>query len=246
MQPLAIIERACAFNPHYGDVLRQLATRLRGDRLSLTAAHNDLTMANVLIADDGIGIVDWEEAAPACLPLGDTWYALVDALARAMRTTHAAALGELLAGTAPLPPQLARAPESVARALALGDDHAIAGFHACWLRHASNEVRRGELDGRFLEIVRALADGAITWEAGAEASAAISDADPSGRRGSRTSRRTGRPLSARTARAPPMCAPGVRVGGARPHRPAARRWRPRARRSPSAIKSSWLCRAASP
>jgi hypothetical protein len=165
LQPLAIVEHACALNPHYFRVVRELAARLHGDRLPFTAAHNDLTMANVLVAGEGIGIVDWEDAEPACLPLGDAWYALVDALARAMRVTHATALAALLDGSAPLAPRLARAPQTLARRLALGDDHALAGFHACWLHHAANEVRRGELDGRFLQIVRALADGAIAWEA---------------------------------------------------------------------------------
>jgi hypothetical protein len=128
-------------------------------------------MANVLVAEDGIGIVDWEAAAPDCLPLGDVWYALVDALARARRTSHADALAMLMTGDHGLPAHVADAPATLARTLGLTRDQALAAFHACWLGHAANELRRGQTGGPFLEIVHAIGDGAIdpedwAWRAG--------------------------------------------------------------------------------
>jgi hypothetical protein len=124
-------------------------------------------MANVLITRRGVGIVDWEAAAPDCLPLVDVWYALVDALARAQRVSHAEALARVLLGTSAAPAELRRAPAALAITLALTDDQALAAFHACWLGHAANEVRRGELRGPFLAVVRAIAGGSIPWRAAA-------------------------------------------------------------------------------
>jgi hypothetical protein len=164
LDPLAIIERAGVSLAGYRERLHRLAGHLEGGRLPLTAGHNDLTMANVLIDGGGVGIVDWEAASPECLPLADLWYALVDALARAQRLSHPQALARLVSDT----PAAAvwGAPGALARTLALTDDQALAAFHACWLGHAANEVSRSELGGPFLAIVRALADGSIPWHSG--------------------------------------------------------------------------------
>jgi hypothetical protein len=167
LAPLAVIDDSGLSFAGYRDRLHRLAGRLEGGRMPLTAAHNDLTMANVLITRRGVGIVDWEAAAPDCLPLVDVWYALVDALARAQRVSHAEALARVLLGTSAAPAELRRAPAALAITLALTDDQALAAFHACWLGHAANEVRRGELRGPFLAVVRAIAGGSIPWRAAA-------------------------------------------------------------------------------
>jgi thiamine kinase-like enzyme len=58
------------------DAVRELAHDLEGGRVVITAAHNDLTMANVLTSREGIGILDWEAAVADGLPMTDLWYAL--------------------------------------------------------------------------------------------------------------------------------------------------------------------------
>jgi Ser/Thr protein kinase RdoA (MazF antagonist) len=165
LQPLATVANAGVITPRYERSLQQLAARVQGDRLPFTAAHNDLTMANVLIAEDGIGIVDWENAARSGLPLRDLWYALVDALVRAQGISHASGLAQLVLAGRETPRRLAVAPAVLARTLALGEDQALTAFHACWLAHAANEVRRGTMRGPFVEIIRALAEGAVAWDA---------------------------------------------------------------------------------
>jgi hypothetical protein len=165
LAPLAVIDDSGVSLSRYRDRLHCLAGRLEGGRISLTAAHNDLTMANVLVSRRGVGIVDWEAAAPDCLPLVDVWYAVVDALARAQRVSHAEALAGMVLGTSAAPAKLRRAPAALAKTLALTDDQVLAAFHACWLGHAANEVRRGELQGPFLAVVRAIAGGSIPWRA---------------------------------------------------------------------------------
>jgi hypothetical protein len=171
LAPLAVIDGSGVALAGYRDRLHRLAGRLEGDRMALTAAHNDLTMANVLIARGGVGIVDWEAAAPDCWPLVDVWYALVDALARAQRVSHAEAVARVVLGTSAKLEELRRAPAALARRLALTDDQALAAFHACWLGHAANEVSRGELRGPFLAVVRAIAGGSIPWRAAAPSNA---------------------------------------------------------------------------
>jgi hypothetical protein len=144
----------------YRDELLSLARRIQGRPIVLVAAHNDLTMANVLDAGDRIGVFDWEEATPLGLPLTDHWYALADAVSRTRRVTHVEAVEALTLGG---PPALAVAPGELATALGLAVDQAELGFHACWLHHAVSELRRGEQGERFLAIVRAVASGAVRW-----------------------------------------------------------------------------------
>jgi hypothetical protein len=151
--------------PQYAQALRALAERLEGGPLVLTAVHNDLTMANVLDAGEAIGIVDWEEAAPAGLPLRDLWYSLADALARARRLTRADAVEGLVRRTSVAPAALAGAPGVHAAALSLSRDQAKLGFHACWLGHACNELRRGRSDGPYAAVVRRVASARLLWPA---------------------------------------------------------------------------------
>jgi hypothetical protein len=147
----------------YRERLRVLARRIEGGRLVLVAAHNDLTMANLLDAGDRIGVVDWEAAAPSRLPLTDLWYALADGVANAHRVTHADAVEALALGRAPAPDALAAAPGQLARGLSLTPEQAELAFHGCWLNHASNELRRGESDGPFLAVVQAVASRRVSW-----------------------------------------------------------------------------------
>jgi hypothetical protein len=149
----------------YVEALQVLGRRMEGRALVLTAAHNDLTMSNVLIAGDRLGIVDWEQGANDALPLLDLWYALADAVARARRITHAHAVETLVANRARGLAALTRIPAEHARALALSTDQALLAFHACWLHHAANELDRGVQDGPFLEVLRTVAAKRLSWPA---------------------------------------------------------------------------------
>jgi hypothetical protein len=147
----------------YARALAMLAARLQGRGLVLVAVHSDLTMANVLAARPAPAILDWESATAAGLPLADLWYALADGVARAGRVTHASAVEALVTGSAPAPAPLARIPAQHATALRLSVDETILAFHACWLGHADNELRRGLEDRPFAAVVRAIAARRLHW-----------------------------------------------------------------------------------
>jgi hypothetical protein len=168
LAPLEQVAAALSMPPAYRDALQRLAGRLAGHELVLTAAHNDLTMANVLDAGDGIGVVDWEEAAAAGLPLRDLWYALADALARARGLTHAEAVEALVRGAPETPAALAAAPANLSVELSLSRDQSLLGFHACWLAHGADELRRGQSEGPFLAVVRQVASARLLWPDGDE------------------------------------------------------------------------------
>jgi hypothetical protein len=136
--------------------------------LPIVAAHQDLTMSNVLWSrKEGLAIVDWESATPAALPLTDFLYSALDAVmtAHAMENqvdgwracfaggSGAATLVSELSSTllevvpeSPALPQLA--------------------FHATWLHHAANEldVTIPSEPRPFLEIVRQIAADPDRWE----------------------------------------------------------------------------------
>lgn len=59
----------------YVDWLAERSAELSGTTVPLVSAHNDLTMANVLVAGSGsLGVVDWEAARADGLPLTDFFY----------------------------------------------------------------------------------------------------------------------------------------------------------------------------
>jgi len=115
------------------------------------AAHNDLTLANVLVRRGSLAVVDWESAAAHGLPLTDLWYLLADAHARARGVTHATAVQRLLDGGDPAAVREHRA------ALRLTPRQAELAFHACWIMHADDELARGT-SGAFTDVVRAVAE----------------------------------------------------------------------------------------
>jgi hypothetical protein len=154
--PAARVAEAVPFAAPYAAAMRELAARLDGEPLVTVAVHDDLTMSNVLVSSGGLGIVDWEAARGADLPLLDLWYALADGLARARRIDHVSAV-QVLRGDAPdIAPAIEGLPAEHAEALGLSPDQAQLGFHACWLGHADDELRRGA-PGPFVAIVAALA-----------------------------------------------------------------------------------------
>jgi hypothetical protein len=161
--PVGRLVAAGVASEPYARALATLAARLEGRQLVLVAVHGDLTMANVLAAGRAPGIVDWESATAAGLPLIDLWYALADGVAGAARVTHASAVEAVATGTAPAPPALARLPAQHAAALRLSVDETTLAFHACWLGHAENELRRGDKERQFCGVVRAVAALRLLW-----------------------------------------------------------------------------------
>jgi hypothetical protein len=167
LAPLEQVTSAVSTPPAYRDALQRLAGRLEGHELVLTAAHNDLTMANVLVTGDGtIGVVDWESADGASPPLADDWYACADGLARAGGLTHAQAVAQIARRRAPIAAQLATRLDERSSQLGLSADEQLLAFHACWLHHAGNELDRGIRGGAFDAVVRSVAETRLRWPAG--------------------------------------------------------------------------------
>ena len=127
--------------------------------IPLVAAHNDLTAANILV--DGRAapaVVDWEEAEPHALPLGDLVYMVADFFAAVdAYRDRVRAFGDASALTRELV-------ERAARTHALDDAAVQLCISACWLRHAANERRERGADGAaarpFLGILARVAEGA--------------------------------------------------------------------------------------
>ncbi len=132
-----------------------------GSRLCKVAAHNDLTMFNVLLGRGGrLGIVDWEAARGDCLPLTDLPYAAVDAVAAtAHYRDRVAAFEAVYGGRGDHHERIRVLTQRVASGLELTPDVVDLAFHACWLQHAADEISEHglETEGPFVQIVRRLA-----------------------------------------------------------------------------------------
>jgi hypothetical protein len=139
--------------------------RLVGSKVPIVAAHNDLTMANVLGDAAGIrSIVDWEAASIEGLPLTDFRYAVCDAAAAIGKCDRVTAFREcFLKGGA----HRAHVEQSEAalREIVGGPPGWLElCAHAGWLRHAANEQARSSssrFDASFLAIANPLADSAV-------------------------------------------------------------------------------------
>ncbi len=135
---------------------------LLGHKVPLVAAHNDLTMANVLGDSSGIqSVVDWEAADPAGLPLADFHYAVCDAATAIGGGDRLAAFRICFLGDGE-PRRRLRKCETRLRAIAGGPPQWLElCIHAGWLRHAANEQARPSPrpNESFLAIANLLADG---------------------------------------------------------------------------------------
>jgi Phosphotransferase enzyme family len=144
-----LLGRARLLAPHLEGGERYLAAieaRCRaavGAEVPLAAAHNDLTMWNVLVdRRGGLGIVDWEEAEPAALPLRDLFYAAADAVAATRGyADRPATVRECFAPGGAHADAVGALRGSVADAVGLPPAAVELAFHACWLGHAANELR---------------------------------------------------------------------------------------------------------
>jgi hypothetical protein len=138
--------RAVDLAGSYVAELERMGHAAEGRAVKLVAAHNDLTIANVLVARDGrLGVVDWDTAAPRALPLTDLFYAVADAEAATRGFANRSAVTS------------EEHEQRFKDALGLDDAVADLCFHACWLRHAANESLREQQTRPFLEIARMVA-----------------------------------------------------------------------------------------
>ena len=162
-----LLEPAAELAPllEHGDAytlwLRARCRSALGLRLPLVAVHNDLTMRNLLLDERGrLSVVDWECASAQGLPLGDFYYAVVDAVAATdgYRSRVAAARACFTPGGA-YTGLLGRLQAQLVQALALQPLVVELALHACWLSHACREQRQAlpGADRPFLELVAWLA-----------------------------------------------------------------------------------------
>lgn len=161
-EPAARLAPLLGSGAAYLEWLRALGDRAVGSMLPIVAAHNDLTMVNVLLQHElPPGIIDWEMADARGLPLADFCYAAVDAVATARRgSSRAQAFARCFRGETVEARTVWRLIERIRAASDLADDLVPLCFHACWLHHAANEVRRTPAGppGPFLGILRSLAE----------------------------------------------------------------------------------------
>jgi hypothetical protein len=161
LEPARTLEEHLPEAAAYTAWLRELCARLP-PAVPAVAAHNDLTTANVLVAAEGrLAVVDWESARERDLPLRDLVYATVDAhLVSGRFASRTAAFDACYAGRGEEAEAARLQLERQRRALGLDPFAALACFHACWLEHALNDVRRvPAAQSDFVEIVARLARG---------------------------------------------------------------------------------------
>jgi hypothetical protein len=132
---------------------------LEGVRAPAVAVHQDLTMTNVLVEDDRLGVVDWGSARTQGLPLVDFFYTAVDARAAADRyTDRVAALHACFAPDGDWFTRVATLEHRLRQRLDISAELADLAFHACWAQHAANETRRRETGRDFRELAIAARD----------------------------------------------------------------------------------------
>lgn len=140
--------------------LRRLCDRLAGTVAPRVAAHNDLTMYNVLLADGGIGVIDWEGSSSDALPLMDMEYMIVDAVAAVNRyRDRPGAWASCFSDEGPAAKSMTRWRRQSIYRLRLSSDLVEICHHACWLHHACNEATEHAAPEKrpFLEIASEMA-----------------------------------------------------------------------------------------
>jgi len=153
LAPLATLDLPDA----YVQRVRGLCERVAGRTVPLVAAHHDLTTANVLVGD-GLGVVDWDTAEAAALPLTDFFYAVADMRAAADGfADRAASFAAAFAADGTPAADVADLQARLVSTLGLEPDVVELSFHVCWLRHAANEAARNDATRPFGEIVRRIA-----------------------------------------------------------------------------------------
>jgi hypothetical protein len=160
LRPARLLAAAIDPGGAYVARLEHLCAEASGQEVVITAAHNDLSMWNVVVANDGrIGVVDWEAASTRSLPLVDFYYAAVDATAATRGYADRLRAFTGVFGDASVPSGRTAELESIVlNGLSIDRTCARLAFHACWLHHAVNELQRsGVQSGPFVRIVQSIA-----------------------------------------------------------------------------------------
>jgi thiamine kinase-like enzyme len=140
----APLERLLPFLQNAQEYQSWLIDRIQtavGTPLPLVSAHNDLTMANILVEEpDVFGVVDWETGLSQNWPLVDFYYAVTDAVRIAQGYTDwLEAFKACYEAKGAYTRDVHRWEEALRSAIDLSPALTELCFHACWLHHASNE-----------------------------------------------------------------------------------------------------------
>lgn len=131
---------------------------LTGVSITLVATHNDLTMWNLLLGEQGrLGVIDWESACEKGFPFVDFFYAVTDAITVAQGyDDRSKAFQECFALDGIYAHMVGQFLTRLRRVVQIPDEMVGLCFHACWLHHAANEYRStGPSDPRpFLQLVQ--------------------------------------------------------------------------------------------
>lgn len=164
MEPLDVIARDLGPDHDYRRRLEIAARSLLGRKVTIVAAHNDCSVANLIWdARQGLGLIDWETATADAPPLGDLAYSLcdlehhsqgVDDRTAAFRSCFVAGAGADASSRSRF------VQDAITWKSAVGDEWPwlSLAFHACWLMHARNEKLADSGKERpFLSIVQEMA-----------------------------------------------------------------------------------------
>jgi hypothetical protein len=155
-----LLEATIADGGRYRAWLEERSRAWVGVPLPLVKAHQDLTMANVLVTrDGGIAVLDWVQARERALPLVDFFYAVADAAAAVGGyRDRAAAFRSCFTAGGPTSTLVRDCELALTTALHVSPPVRELCFHACWLHHAANELRKGAVPvAPFLAIVEVVA-----------------------------------------------------------------------------------------
>lgn len=156
LEPAQRLAPLLGSGPAYLEWLRGLGAGAVGSPMPRVATHNDLTTQNVLLERGlPLAILDWEAARDYGLPLADFFYAVVDAVAAGDREGPEESFVRCFHGGTPTADQVRRAGERLRQAAGVGAALVPVCFHACWIQHAANELRKKPEANRrpFLRIV---------------------------------------------------------------------------------------------
>jgi hypothetical protein len=144
LEPARLLAEHIRSGRDYLRSIERLCAAVEGRAILGSSAHNDLTMWNVIVGEGGrIGIVDWETASERSLPLVDFYYAAADAAAAVQSyADRVRAFRAAFATDGEIRRWLSGIERKMNEELQLEPWANLVAFHACWLRHASNEVRR--------------------------------------------------------------------------------------------------------
>jgi len=144
----------------YRDWLTERCAAVAGMPVPLVATHNDLTMRNVFLMEEGrLGVIDWDGAREEGFPLVDFLYAVTDAAAATRGyVDRPKAFEACFVPGGVYAKAVTRFLGRLRRAVEIPDEVAELCFHACWLHHAVNEHRLGRSCGLgpFFAIVQQL------------------------------------------------------------------------------------------